>query len=152
MQTQENNTTEETTSTVENTEQPQLSVEEQMEELNKISKARHKMMSMAVRGYVSDYLNTLAFKPGINGAKKAEMIVNFTDMLEGALDLGLEVTKAKIPSKGVVGKKVLPMGELLVQAMDNRMLLLAQNMEQAEQNNTTTEEVVAEGIENGSGQ
>lgn len=112
---------------------PTQTVEQQLASLNKISKKRHEMFSTLVRAHVADYLQTLAFQPGLSGNKKFEMINNFVTMLEGVLDFGLDITKVTVPEKGSIGKKTATIGGILAQAMDNKFVLLAQNLKEDEQ-------------------
>lgn len=106
--------------------------EQQMAELSKVAKMQHKVLSGLVRAHMGSFLNQLAFAPKVSGNEKAAMIVGFLDGIEGVLDLGLDVTGAKVPEKGAIGKNVATMSGILAQALDNRMLLLAHNMEAAE--------------------
>lgn len=106
--------------------------EQQMAELSKVAKMQHKVLSGLVRAHMGSFLNQLAFAPKVSGNEKAAMIVGFLDGVEGVLDLGLDVTGAKVPEKGAIGKNVATMSGILAQALDNRMLLLAHNMESAE--------------------
>lgn len=123
MQTQEN---------AEATIKTPPTVEDQSTELTRVAEMRHRSNSMLVRAYVADFLHDLAFKPGLNGNKKAAMIIAFTDMMEAVIDAGIEVTKPNMSTKGATGKRVLDIGSILVNSMDNRMLLLARRLEKEE--------------------
>jgi hypothetical protein len=120
------------------TQVPQASLEQQMTEMTAIAKMRHKALSKLVRAHVASYLNSLAFAPKVSGNEKADLILKFVEMLEGVLDFGVDVTGAKIPEKGPVGKKVVNIAGVLAQALDNRMLLLAQQMQEKENATNTT--------------
>lgn len=110
--------------------------EQQMAELSKVAKMQHKVLSGLIRAHLGSYLNQLAFAPKVSGNEKADLIVKLLDGIEGVLDLGLDVTGTKVPEKGSVGKNVATMMGILAQALDNRMLLLAHNMDAAEKANS----------------
>lgn len=135
MQTEENNT------------EPQkipVTPEDQAKAAKKFTEKRAQLLSQLTRAHMADYLNTLGFQPGLSGARKVEMITKFLDMVEGVLDYGVDVTKIEVPEKGNIGKKAATIGGILAQAIDNKMILLAQNMQEAE--NNTTEEKIEEQI------
>lgn len=106
-----------------------LSPEQQIAELGKVAKMQHKVLSELVRAHLGSLLNTLAFRPGVAGNEKADIIVKILDGVEGVLDLGINVTKVQVPEKGAIGRQVATMSGVLAQALDNRMLLLAHQME-----------------------
>ncbi len=122
--------TEQTETTVEAA--PQKTVEQQFNEMAIVAKSRHKALSQLTRAHVADYLHTLAFAPKVSGNEKADLILKFVDMLEGVLDFGVNATGAKVPGNGSAGKRVSVIGGILAQALDNRMLLLAQKMQDDE--------------------
>jgi hypothetical protein len=107
--------------------------EQQIAELGKVAKMQHKVLSELTRAHLGSLLNTLAFRPGVSGNEKADIIVKILDGVEGVLDLGLDITKVTVPEKGAIGKQVAMLSGILAQALDNRMLLLAHQME-AKQN------------------
>lgn len=123
------------------------SPEEQAKAAKKFTETRAKLLSQLTRAHVADFLQTLAFQPGLSGNRKADMIVKFCDMLEGVLDYGVDVTEIQVPEKGNVGKKTATIGGILAQAIDNKMILLAQNMEAAEKNNSIEEAFAGESNE-----
>ena len=138
---------------VETTAVPEKTQEQQFNELAAVAKMRAKMLSQLVRAHAADYLNTLAFAPRLGGNERADLIVKFLDMLEGVLDLGLDITGVQIPEKGPVGKRVVNIAGVLAQALDNRMLLLAQQMQDAEATNSeaivTAEASLGENVTSG---
>jgi hypothetical protein len=124
--------------------------EQQLKELSQMAEFKQKSLSLTLRAHVADFLQTLAFRPGVSGNEKADMIVKFLDAVEGAMDYGLDVTNVKVPEKGSVGKRVATIVGILAQMQDNRMLLLAHQMQEAEKNNADNDEVKVEETQNDS--
>lgn len=120
---------------------------EQMAELNKVAKMQAKVLSGLVRAHFGSFLNQLAFAPKVKGNEKAAMIIGFLDGLEGVLDLGVDVTGVRVPEKGAIGKNVATMMGIFAQAQDNRMLLLAHNMDAAEKANEVVDLPVGSNVE-----
>lgn len=145
MEIQETQTVVETP--VETKPEVQLSKEEQLESLKKISTMKHKAFSELVRVHLADLLNDLAFKPGVSGAQKVAQINTILATFEGVLDLGLDITKRKVPEKGAYARRTVQLGGILAQALDNRMLLLASRLEDTE--NNVTEETKTEETQDG---
>lgn len=116
----------------------QKTQEEQLNELSKMASFKQKSLSLTLRAHVADFLQTLAFRPSVSGNEKADMVVKFLDALEGALDYGLDITGVKVPEKGAIGKRVATIAGILAQIQDNRMLLLAHQMQEAEKTNNET--------------
>lgn len=137
MQTQETNT--ETQQEVK--QDVQLTPEQQMESVKKVSTMQHKALSQLVRVHLADLMNDLAFKPGLSGNEKVSRINTILDSIEGVLDLGLDITKVQIPEKGAFARRTVKMAGVLAQALDNRMLLLASKMDDETKVQEATETV-----------
>lgn len=122
-----------------NKKQTPPSPEEQKVAARKLTEQQMKVLSELTRIHLASYLQDLAFKPGLSGNKKQAMIIDLLDGMQGILDLGVEITNVQVPEKGSNGRKVASLAGIMAQAMDTRMILLAQNLETAEKNNVIEE-------------
>lgn len=131
MEIQETQTVVETP--VETKPEVQLTQEQQMDTVKKTARMRHKALSQLARIHMADLLNDLAFRPGLSGNEKAALINTILDVDEFILDLGLSITNAKLSEKGKYAKRSVQLAGIKAQAYDNRMLLLASQLDDQQQ-------------------
>lgn len=103
-------------------------LEKSMDEARKISSFRLKTLSQLIGVYLDSFsaemiaTNKNTYNEKVQAAKALKEAVLF------ALDFAVNVTKADIREKGKLSKEVNGLAGTLVQAMDTRFLLLADNM------------------------
>lgn len=132
----------ETQNTIEATTKPEvINAEQQLAELKKATEIQHRQYTNLARAFLADLLNDLAFKKGLDGNQKVAYINAILDAQDGALDAGVDITKIKMPSKSAVGKRAEKYGQCIAAVVENKFLIIAQKMQEAEQKaNLTTKE------------
>lgn len=122
------------------------SVEQQMEDMRKISEMRFKALSQLVEIHFQEISKIMLASNGVTELQKRQANTALLEALKFTLDMGLNVTGATIRQGGVLAKQVNTLAGVLAQAMDTRMLLLADNFRKEEEtkNTTATTEVVEE--------
>lgn len=131
------------TATVEQTTEskPELNPEKQMMELRSLAEMKHKSFSQLLGIHLDTFSaimvngNGMSYKDKIQAAQALKEAVMF------ALDFGLGVTNPKIRQGGKLAKETNGLAGILVQALDNRMLLIADRMNEQEKTMTTAEAV-----------
>lgn len=119
-------------------EEKKLTPEEQAGELRKVSEMRHKALTRLVTAHIQNYGATLIATNGVSYQEKLSTLKSLVRSVEFALDFGIGVTNPEIAQGGKLAKQENEMAGILVQTLDNRMLLIADNMrkqELEEQNN-----------------
>lgn len=133
----ETNTTE--TATAET--KPELSQAEQLVEMRKLAEMKHKTFSQLIGLHVDNFSAIMVNGNGVTYAQKVQAAGALKEAIMFALDFGLDVTKAPIRQGGKLAKEVNGLAGILVQALDNRMLLIADNMHKKEtEDNKSTEQ------------
>jgi hypothetical protein len=119
-------------------------VEQQMQDMRKISEMRFKSLSQLVELYIQSLTRIMISSNGVTELQKRQASSALVEAVRFTLDMGLDVTGAKIRQGGTLAREVNTLAGVLAQAMDTRMLLLADNMRRDEENNKNTaiEEVV----------
>lgn len=122
---EENNTQEETH--VEQAASPALTVEQQMASLSGIAKMQHKafdeLMTLHLRVMLADVLDTRrSQKDRVLTASAIEQAFRLV------LDAGVDITRPKTTVTGALAKKAANFAGVTAKAFDNKMLLLAQKM------------------------
>lgn len=137
----ESNNTQDTTTVTETTETP--TVEQTVAELRKVAEFRHKTLSQLTSINFKHLCNTLIATNGVSYQQKIQARDEIAAALEAVLDFGLGITGADVKEKGPRAREVNQFAAVLVQALDNRFILLADNMKKqqdAELAATVTEE------------
>ncbi len=147
-----------TTETVETVQETveQRTPEQQMQDMRKIAEMRFKSLSQLVELHVQSLTRIMVSSNGVTELQKRQAEAALREAIKFTLDLGLNVTEAKIRQGGALAKEVNTLAGVLAQAMDTRMLLLADNMRRDEEaaalatnnNNETVAEEVTQGEEN----
>lgn len=123
-----------------------LSVEElekQTQDLAKVSEMRLKTLAQLIGIHIDSFSAIMIDTNGVSYKEKLQASAALKEALLFPLDFGLNVTKAEIREKGTkYAKEVNSLAGMMVQALDARFLLLANNMkkEQEKQNSTETVE------------
>lgn len=130
----------ETTPVTTGTEVEGRSVEQQMQDMRKISEMRHKALSELVSIHVQSLTRIMLASNGVTELAKRQANTALLEAIKFTLDFGLSITDAKIRQSGVLAKEVNSLAGVLAQAMDTRMLLLADNLRKEENNNEKGEE------------
>jgi len=123
----------ETQATTEPTAIEERTVEQQMDDMRKISEMRFKSLSQLVELHVQSLTRVMLSSNGVSELEKRQANTALVEAIRFALDMGLSVTEAKIRQGGKLAKEVNTLAGVLVQALDTRMLLLADNMRRDEQ-------------------
>lgn len=113
-------------------EEKQLTPEEQAGELRKVSEMRHKALTRLVTAHIQNYGATLIATNGVSYQEKLSALKSLVRAVEFAFDFGIGVTNPEIAQGGKLAKQENEMAGILVQTLDNRMLLIADNMRKQE--------------------
>jgi hypothetical protein len=148
----------EVTTTEENKMETPADIEKGLAEARRISEFRLKTLSQLIGVYIDTFSAEMV---STNGKSYADKLIAAKALKEGilfALDFGLGVTKANIRDGGRLSKEVNGLAGTLVQALDTRFILLADNMKKlqeqddaAAQNQTETNTVTEENKEANNG-
>lgn len=132
----------------------QTSVEQTLEQRQESLRSVAEMKAKAYNDLVSIHLQNLTrimlSSHGVSELQKRQANKALVEAVLFALDFGVNVTGATIRDKGVaLAKETNTLAGVLVQALDNRMLLLADNLRNQEElekvaSQQTTEEQVQE--------
>lgn len=132
----------------------QTSVEQTLEQRQESLRSVAEMKAKAYNDLVSIHLQNLTrvmlSNNGVTELQKRQANKALVEAVLFALDFGVNVTGATIRDKGVaLAKETNTLAGVLVQALDNRMLLLADNLRNQEElekvaSQQTTEEQVQE--------
>ena len=125
--------------------QQQENQEEVMPSVDGVQKAaemKAKGLSSLVGIYIDSFSAIMLNGNGTSYQAKVDAANALKEAIRFALDFGVEASKAKIRQGGKLSKEVNVLAGIMVQAMDNRMLLLASKMneqeKQVEENSTET--------------
>ena len=100
----------------------------------KALKINQKSLNRLFTMHLQELLKVMVSSNGVSELKKRQAAVAIDEAFQFALDFGLNVTKAKIRDGGtVVAAQTNNLAAILVKALDNRMVLLADNMYKQEQ-------------------
>ena len=118
---------------------PQLSQEEQLEQLYKVSSMRHKALGDLMGNYIDYFSSIMVSSNGVSFQKKLEAAQALKEAVKFAFDFGLNVSKAKIRQSGNLAKETNGLAGVMVQALDTRFLLLADKLKKDEEQQNTQE-------------
>lgn len=149
MSTDNANPVEEMEKVLATEETKELTPEQQNMELRKVSEMRHKALTRLVTAHIQNYGSTLIATNGVSYQEKLETLKSLIRAVEFAFDFGIGVTNPNIRDNGKLGKMENEMAGILVQTLDNRMLLIADNMRKQEIEDNKQAEEKVEGDTNG---
>ncbi len=115
------------------TEPKAVSPEEQVFEMRKLAEMKHKTFNQLLGIHIDTFSSVMVNGNGVSYAEKIQAAQALKEAVLFALDFGLDVSKAKIRQGGKLAKQVNGLAGIMVQALDNRMLLVADRMNQKEQ-------------------
>jgi hypothetical protein len=126
----------------------EVNTTEGLAEARRISEFRLKALSQLIGVYVDTFSAKMVATNGVSYNEKVQAAKALKEGVLFALDFGLGVTNANIRDKGTWAKEVNGLAGTLVQALDARFILLADNLKKQEDeqnNNQTTAEDSAKG-------
>lgn len=134
-------------------EQTAEELEKSLVEARKISDFRAKSLAQLIGVYVDSFSAQMINNNGVSYNEKLQASRALKEAILFAMDFGVGVTNAKIREKGTLAKEVNGLAGVMVQAMDTRFLILADNMkkqqdEQALAETSQNETVQTEGDTN----
>jgi hypothetical protein len=110
------------------------------EAVEKAAVMKHNAMTQLVGIYVDSFSAIMLNGNGVSYHDKVQAARALKEAVSFALDFGVDATNATIRQGGKLAKEVNGLAGVLVQAMDNRMLLLASKMKDEEQTTNETGE------------
>lgn len=129
---------EETTAVETTTEaKKELNPEQQMMELRSLAVMKHKTFSSLLGIHIDNFSAIMVNGNGTSYKEKIQAAQALKEAVLFALDFGLDVTKPKIRQGGKLAKETNGLAGLMVQALDNRMLLIADSMNEKEKQEST---------------
>lgn len=108
-------------------------LQKNMDEAQKISQFRLKSLSQLIGIYLDTFSAEMIATNGKTYNEKVQAAKALKEGVLFALDFGLGITKANIREKGRLSKEVNGLAGTLVQALDTRFILLADNMRRLEE-------------------
>lgn len=137
--------TEEQTQVNEETKSPEITPEQQNIELRRLAEMKHKMFSSLLGIHIDTLSSIMLNGNGVSYKKKLEAAKALREAILFSLDFGLDISKAKIRQGGqTLSKESNNLAGVMVQALDNRMLLIADNLNKMEQENLNKTEETGE--------
>lgn len=109
---------------------PIKTLEEQTAELRKISQFRHKAFTELVGVHLDGFSQIMISTNGISFKQKVEASKALKEAILFALDLGLDITKPTIRQNGKLAKQTNTLAGVFAQTLDNRLLLIADKIQQ----------------------
>lgn len=133
----------------EQVEEVEQTFEQKQAELKTLTEMKAKVYAQLVDAHIMSLTRVMLSTNKTSQLEKRQAESALREAVKFALDFGLGVTNAKIRDKGMVfAKETNNLAGVLVQALDNRMLLLASNMHEANmaaaEQEVETSEVVEE--------
>lgn len=128
----------------ESVEQTTPTTAENMETTIKALKIQQKALSQLVNIHAQTLISVMISSNGVSELKKRQAAVALLEAIEFALDFGVNVTKPRLREGGeVFANQANNLAGVLVKALDNRMVLLADNMYKQEQEESQKESLEA---------
>lgn len=116
--------------------------------MRKVAEMQAAALTQIVSLHLDRLMAIMVSNNGVSFQRKIQAVKAVKEAFAFALDFGLGVTNANIRQKGeVLAKETNELAATLVKAFDNRMLLLADNLRQSEQEANEFNEQVTENNE-----
>ena len=120
--------------TVEQPTQLEQTLEQQQASLRSVAEMKAKAYNELVAIHLQNLTRIMLSSNGVTELRKRQANKALVEAVLFALDFGVNVSNASIREKGtVLAKETNTLAGVLVQALDNRMLLLADNLRQQEE-------------------
>ena len=104
------------------------SLEKSVEELGKIAEFRHTQFIGLIKAYKNFFYNEMMRENGNTYNNKIQAKNALDEIDAFVLDFGLGITNSNLRQTGKLSKEINALAAVLVQALDNRFILLANNM------------------------
>ena len=118
---------------------PVMTQEQQTEQAVNVAKVHQKTLDGLVRLDLRTYLNQLT-APGVKEVEKVQLKASLERAIMAAIDYGVDITQQGLIQSGRLAKLENAFAAHLARLMDNRMIILADNMTKKElENNNLTE-------------
>mgnify|MGYP007031181460 CR=1 FL=1 len=106
--------------------------EKQMMELRSLAEMKHKTFVNLLGIHIDTFSAVMVNGNGVTYNEKIQAARALKEAVLFALDFGLDISKTKIRQGGKLSKEVNGLAGIMVQALDNRMLLIADRMNENE--------------------
>lgn len=111
------------------------------ESMRQVAEMQAEALSQLVGIHLDRLMGIMVSTNGVSFQRKLQAVKALKEAVTFALDFGVSVTDAKIRGKGKpLAVEANELAAVLVKAFDNRMLLLADNLRQAEQEEFKSED------------
>lgn len=110
------------------------------EDLRKMTELKHRASAQLVKAHLINYGATMIATNGVSYQTKLNALTDMVDAVLFAIDYGLDITKPELKQKGAAAKQQQSLAAILAQALDNRFLLIADNMRKEDEKQEQTVE------------
>lgn len=113
---------------------PELTTDQQLSQAVTIAVVHQRALDNLIRLDLRNYLNTLT-APGVSGLEKKQLKDSIERALMAAIDFGVDVVNQGLQEHGKLGKMESSFAAHIARILDNRMLILANNLQKQELTN-----------------
>ena len=117
---------------------PELTIDQQREQAVKIAMIHQRALDNLIRLDLRNYLNTLT-APGVSGVEKKQIKDSIERALMASIDFGVDVVNQGLQQHGKLGAMENNFAAHMARILDNRMLILANNLQKKEETQTNNE-------------
>jgi hypothetical protein len=121
-------------------EKKELTQEEQLFELRKLSQMKHKTLTNLLGIHLDSFSAMMVKSNRVSYTEKLQAAQALKEAILFGLDYGLGITNPKIRQSGTLAKEVNNLAGVFVQTLDNRMLLVADKLNEQEKKEQTKTE------------
>lgn len=138
---------------VEQNQAPEVTPEQNNEAVRKMAEMRMQSLSQLVEIHIQSLTQVMLSSNGVSELQKRQANKALVEAVKFALDFGVGVTNAEIRDRGTVyAKETNTLAGVLVQALDTRMIILADKLREQQEleeiaSQQTSEEQVSEKTE-----
>lgn len=116
----------------------ELSADQQYEQAVKIAVVHQQALDNLIRLDLRNYLNILT-APGVSGIEKNQIKASIERALMASIDFGVDVVNQGLQQHGRLGAMENNFAAHIARILDNRMLILANNLQKKEETQTNNE-------------
>ena len=116
----------------------ELSTDQQYEQAVKIAVVHQQALDNLIRLDLRNYLNILT-APGVSGIEKNQIKASIERALMASIDFGVDVVNQGLQQHGRLGAMENNFAAHIARILDNRMLILANNLQKKEETQTNNE-------------
>lgn len=117
---------------------PELTTDQQYEQAVKIAVVHQQALDNLIRLDLRNYLNILT-APGVSGIEKNQIKASIERALMASIDFGVDVVNQGLQQHGRLGAMENNFAAHIARILDNRMLILANNLQKKEETQTNNE-------------